>query len=646
MPADVQLYAELRGVRGLVASAQAVVGEASLGELRASLARELSLDAAEGGRLLDGIESLHVGGRRTGDNLKIAASVVFADAQPMRNLLASGRLVDHGAVGPHGRGVSPRGATKATMVWFDGARLLVTGDAPMVEAVTAVVEGRAPALAETQRAGAAGERRPAMAFVAPSLLDALVQGQVSFASPLEITYDRWEGGYRGAFRTSLAARGVSAQSLPVPPPRPLAIARLLPAETAGYVALSTGIPGGRQGAGVLLTQILALTGREGDRALEELDGALATANLRLAEVVGSLGGEGVVAVAVRPGVTSQHNLESGYAVVLLQEVADPRPAERLLKASRDKLAALPKKAKVHAEGTGFSADLLGSPLPFVRARVSGGRLALAVGQRNLVERAFAALDKSKGRLADDAAHTRALSGMPASSLVRLWLDLGRALELGASSAPREVHTSIDAWLHTAQGAQRPTSALAFTAAPEGDRIRLDLDEVNGISVFAALGIFGVRAYLSKAKSAEARNMIGVITRSAVAAYEREELGPGNTVVHNLCKSAQSVPTAVPRGVKYRPSTQAGADWDTGDATTGWRCLKVNMDMPQYYRYTYSAGGPYKGLARGGPDPGPSGFEVAAEGNLDGNGVTSLFTRTGTVDAKTGMVVLSNENVRR
>ena len=36
----------------------------------------------------------------------------------------------------------------------------------------------------------------------------------------------------------------------------------------------------------------------------------------------------------------------------------------------------------------------------------------------------------------------------------------------------------------------------------------------------------------------------------------------------------------------------------------------------------------------GPDPGPDGFEASAEGDIDGNGKTSLFTRVGKVDKKT------------
>ena len=43
----------------------------------------------------------------------------------------------------------------------------------------------------------------------------------------------------------------------------------------------------------------------------------------------------------------------------------------------------------------------------------------------------------------------------------------------------------------------------------------------------------------------------------------------------------------------------------------------------------------KGAARGGPDPGPNGFEVAAEGDLDGDGKTSLITITAAIDPITG-----------
>jgi hypothetical protein len=69
-------------------------------------------------------------------------------------------------------------------------------------------------------------------------------------------------------------------------------------------------------------------------------------------------------------------------------------------------------------------------------------------------------------------------------------------------------------------------------------------------------------------------------------------------------------------------------------------LRFALTTPHYYQYDYRQGGPYKGPARGGPDPGPHGFEASAEGDLDGDGVTSLFTRTGTLDPRTNQIELS------
>jgi hypothetical protein len=45
-----------------------------------------------------------------------------------------------------------------------------------------------------------------------------------------------------------------------------------------------------------------------------------------------------------------------------------------------------------------------------------------------------------------------------------------------------------------------------------------------------------------------------------------------------------------------------------------------MRWHEFDRARYRIGGNYKGPARGDPDPGPNGFEVSAEGDLDGDGV--------------------------
>ncbi|MBK6519561.1 MAG: hypothetical protein IPG04_36865 [Polyangiaceae bacterium] len=113
-----------------------------------------------------------------------------------------------------------------------------------------------------------------------------------------------------------------------------------------------------------------------------------------------------------------------------------------------------------------------------------------------------------------------------------------------------------------------------------------------------------------------------------------------TVTHALCGSAIAVPAKVPAAMKYQPSNADGQDFNTGDASKGWRCLKFAMVEPMYYQYEVRVGTSYKGPSRGGPDPGKNGFEISAEGDLDGDSKTSLFTLTGTLDPQLGVRLAS------
>jgi type IV pilus assembly protein PilA len=160
-----------------------------------------------------------------------------------------------------------------------------------------------------------------------------------------------------------------------------------------------------------------------------------------------------------------------------------------------------------------------------------------------------------------------------------------------------------------------------------------------IGILAALAVFGVRRYLTSAKTAEAKNIVGSIARAAITSYERES--PANVIIaqgsssaavtHALCTSAAPVPGAIPAGTKYVPVSGAGADFQAGTLLAGWRCLKVNIEDPIYYRYTYFQGGGY--VAPANPAAvGGTGFEAAAQGDLDNNGIFSTFARTGAPDA--------------
>ncbi len=153
-----------------------------------------------------------------------------------------------------------------------------------------------------------------------------------------------------------------------------------------------------------------------------------------------------------------------------------------------------------------------------------------------------------------------------------------------------------------------------------------------LGTLGILAIYGVRKYLAAAKTAEARSYVTAISRDAMAAYEREIM-EGSSFKHRLCGSARAVPTAIPAGAKYPPSSASGSDFQSGNENAGWTCLRFSIDHPIYYQYAYETGA---GSGKSGATA--SGFEVRARGDLDGNGASSLFARG--ADVRGGNVVLS------
>jgi type IV pilus assembly protein PilA len=157
--------------------------------------------------------------------------------------------------------------------------------------------------------------------------------------------------------------------------------------------------------------------------------------------------------------------------------------------------------------------------------------------------------------------------------------------------------------------------------------------VSIVGILSVLAIYGVRKYVANAKSAEARNSIGQIAKDASAAVEHVQgntaiVGFGSTsaLMRAFCSSSTLVPSAVPRGQKYQ--SQA-SDWTSGSPIAGWQCLNFVMDEPQYYMYGYTVSS---------TDATTGGFLVTANGDLNGDGITSQFSVSGT--ASSGVIAIS------
>jgi type IV pilus assembly protein PilA len=163
-----------------------------------------------------------------------------------------------------------------------------------------------------------------------------------------------------------------------------------------------------------------------------------------------------------------------------------------------------------------------------------------------------------------------------------------------------------------------------------------------VAVLASLAIYGVRRYLSTAKAAEAKQIVGKIARSAQASFERElapsedtaEGSMSTSVSHALCGTAQPVPAFVPQGKKYQPITSAPLDFQTGDDRNGWRCLQFNVTQPIYFQYQYTKDQSL--VAPSNPAAcNADCYEAGAMGDTNANGVFSRFALTGVINTNTG-----------
>jgi len=187
-----------------------------------------------------------------------------------------------------------------------------------------------------------------------------------------------------------------------------------------------------------------------------------------------------------------------------------------------------------------------------------------------------------------------------------------------------------------------------------------------VATLSAVATSGVRNHFAHAKSAEAIQSVGGIGRAVAAAHaswtepadvkqtgstssssssdsgkgKGEGQGPGGgaTVTFGakgLCGDAPAVPASMNsvKNRKYQPDNSPGRDYQTGNASTGWRCLGFRHDQAQHYQVAYKLGGPPISvrLPHGGTPPGlatASRWSAYARGDVDGDGVFSWFILQG------------------
>lgn len=135
------------------------------------------------------------------------------------------------------------------------------------------------------------------------------------------------------------------------------------------------------------------------------------------------------------------------------------------------------------------------------------------------------------------------------------------------------------------------------------------DQARDLQAIATLAVDDVRKYITRAKTAEARNSVWQIARDYQAWWN-----DGKPRGQKRLVSLPAVPKAIPKGVKYQSSP---GDWKP------WDRIKFSMDMPQYYQYEVKAA------------PNGESAEIFARGDLDGDGKPSVFKLSLRVDRKAG-----------
>ncbi len=137
-----------------------------------------------------------------------------------------------------------------------------------------------------------------------------------------------------------------------------------------------------------------------------------------------------------------------------------------------------------------------------------------------------------------------------------------------------------------------------------------------IGILAAVAIPAFLKYMKRAKTSEALTNIRKVCDGNVAYFSEEYVNVGGTILSKQFVNAPMTPTAIP-GIN-----KIVANWETPE----WQALKFATESGVLFAYT-SAGSTNTGLQ--------SSFTARANGDLDGDGASSLFERVGAVNGTSG-----------
>ena len=159
--------------------------------------------------------------------------------------------------------------------------------------------------------------------------------------------------------------------------------------------------------------------------------------------------------------------------------------------------------------------------------------------------------------------------------------------------------------------QRIVSSIKISA--EGKNVLVNVtvtdDEAGYFRALALVVESAERRYVMASRTAEAKNTIGAIARSLMAAAEREEVDKqGRLLPHRF-------PVSGPKTLSKVPAGTAEMIPDSVWAQPGWKAIKFRIDHPSRYSYSFTTSSNGRKAI------------IVAEGDLNGDHKLSRFEMT-------------------
>ncbi len=138
-----------------------------------------------------------------------------------------------------------------------------------------------------------------------------------------------------------------------------------------------------------------------------------------------------------------------------------------------------------------------------------------------------------------------------------------------------------------------------------------------IGILAGVAVPAFLKYMKKAKTTEALVNIRKIYDGEVAYYQDDHVSESGFTLPAQFVEAPPTPATLPQNWKL------AGNWED----PAWIAIKFAVDAPVLFRYSVIATGTGIGSV----------FDAQAEGDLDGDGITSYFKRSVRFDSNTGQI---------